>query len=121
MPDLSHTFGGDLMVSASGDLLTADSLTLSQQSVLRRLLTNPGDYIWQPGYGAGVRAMIGLPIDIATVTSVIQAQMFLEDSVVRSPAPVITVTPIANGMFVEIQYVESDSQQSSVLKFSVNA
>lgn len=120
MPDIAHYFGADLSASANGDLLTADSVLLSQQNVLRRLLTNPGDYIWHPDYGAGLPAMIGKPIDVPTVTAIIQGQMFLEDSVVRSPAPVITVTPIANGMFVSIKYTEADSQQTASLQFSVN-
>jgi phage baseplate assembly protein W len=119
MPDLAHTFGNDLQVSANGDLLTSDSVQLSQEMVLRRLLTNPGDYIWHPDYGAGLPAMIGEPIDVATVTRIIQAQMFLEDSVVRSPPPTITVSSIPNGMFVEIDYIEADSQQTATLAFNV--
>jgi phage baseplate assembly protein W len=120
MPDLYADWNSDLSVSANGDLLLADSVILSQQSVLRRLLTNPGDYIWHPDYGTGLPAMIGMPIDVATVTRIIQTQMFLEESVVRSPAPVITVQSIPNGMFVEIEYTEADSQQTVTLAFNVN-
>jgi phage baseplate assembly protein W len=120
MPDLYHDWSNDIQASANGDLLTADSVLLSQQSVLRRLLTNPGDYIWHPEYGAGLPSMIGLPMDVATVTRIIQTQMFLEDSVVRSPTPVINVQSIPNGMFVQIEYVEADSQQTATLAFNVN-
>jgi len=119
VPDVSHVFGNDLQASANGDLLTSDSVQLSQEMVLRRLLTNPGDYIWHPDYGAGLPAMIGKPIDVATVTSIIQAQMFLAASVVRSPPPDITVSSIPNGMFVEIEYIEADSQQPATLSFPV--
>ena len=119
MPDLFHYFSGDLAASANGDLLTADSITLSQQSVLRRLLTNPGDYIWHPEYGAGLPKMIGQTIDVPTVQGIVRAQMFLEASVVRTPAPVINVTPIAGGMFLSIQYIEADSQQTATLAFNV--
>src|SRR5580698_10553456 len=104
MPDIAHVFGGDLAVSSSGDLWTASSLTLSQQRVLRRLMTNPGDYIWHPDYGAGLPSMIGQPINATSVQAIITAQMYLERSVVRNPAPVVNVTPFANGMFVEDQY-----------------
>lgn len=120
MPDVSQQWGSDLVASANGDLLTSDSVQLSQEMVLRRLLTNPGDYIWHPDYGAGLPAMIGLPIDVAKVTSIIQSQMFLEASVVQAPAPVITVSSIPNGMFVEIDYIEADSQQPATLSFPVN-
>jgi hypothetical protein len=119
MDDLYLDFGSDLVASANGDLLTVDSVTLSEQAVLRRLLTNPGDYIWHPEYGAGLGAMVGLPIDVATVTSIITAQMFLEPSVVQSPPPTITVSSIPNGMFVEISYTESDSGETATLSFPV--
>jgi phage baseplate assembly protein W len=121
LPDLSCLFGSDLVVSANGDLLLADGLELSQQNVLRRLLTNQGDYIWHPEYGAGLPAMIGQTIDVPTVQSIVQAQMLLEASVVRSPAPVINVTPISGGMFVEIQYTEADSKQTATLSFNVKS
>ena len=48
MPDLSHEFGADLLAGPTGDLAVAAGAGLGRQRVLRRLLTNPGDYIWQP-------------------------------------------------------------------------
>src|SRR5277367_3642120 len=117
MPDLSHVFGGDVQVSANGDLLTASSLSLSQQRILRRLMTNPGDYIWHPKYGAGLPAMIGQPINAATVQSIVTGQMYLERSVVQVPPPVVNVASFPNGMFVEIQYTEADSGQPQTLSF----
>ena len=83
MPDAYHNYNQDLVASAVGDLLTADSLLESEQRVLRRLMTNPQDYIWQPTYGAGLPAKIGDPFDVATIESIVQSQMYLEDSVVR--------------------------------------
>jgi phage baseplate assembly protein W len=119
MPDVAHTFGNDLQASANGDLLTSDSLQLSQEMVLRRLLTNPGDYIWHADYGAGLPAMVGKPIDVPTVTSIIQAQMNLEASVDRTQPQTIEVSAIPNGMFVNIKYIETDSQQTATLSFPV--
>jgi hypothetical protein len=120
MPDLAHTFGSDLVVSANGDLLTADSVVLSEQRVLRRLLTNPQDYIWQPNYGAGMPQKIGLPFDVATIEAIVAAQMCLEESVVRSPPPEIDVASFPNGMFVDISYTEADSSLPAVLNFQVS-
>jgi hypothetical protein len=119
MPDVAHVFGQDLQASANGDLATSDSVELSQEMVLRRLLTNPGDYIWHPEYGTGVPKMVGSPIDVATVIRIIQSQMALEASVVQSPPPVIQVSSIPNGMFVQINYTESDSQMPAYLGFPV--
>lgn len=108
------------MVSANGDLLLVDSVDLSNQRILRRLLTNPGDYIWHPDYGAGLPAMIGMPVDVDTVKAIITAQIFLEATVMRTPPPVITVQPFPNGIFVEIDYTETDSGLRTTLSFDVN-
>lgn len=119
MPDVSHNFGSDLVVSANGDLLTSDSLQLSQESVLRRLLTNPGDYIWEPDYGAGLPAMVGSPINVDTVNNIVLAQMLLEPSVVQFPVPKVTIQSIPNGMFGNISYTETDSQKTATISFPV--
>src|SRR5690349_21421535 len=120
MPDVAHFYGEDLVVSANGDLLLSDSVELSNQRILRRLLTNPGDYLWHPTYGAGLPQMIGMPIDVETAKAIIIAQIFLEDTVLRSPPPIITVQAIPNGMFVQIEYTEADSGKTVTLSFDVN-
>ena len=119
MPDVAHQYGNDLVVSANGDLLTADSVNLSQQFVLRRLLTNAGDYIWQPTYGAGLPQKIGDPFDVSTINAIVTGQMYLEASVVRDPPPTIEVDSFPNGMFVDIAYTEADSGLPATLSFPV--
>lgn len=119
MPDVFHQYNNDLVASANGDLLTVDSLLESEQRVLRRLLTNPSDYIWQPTYGAGLPAKIGDPFDVGTIESIVQSQMFLEESVVRTPPPDVEVASFPNGMYVNITYTEADSDQEVVLNFPV--
>jgi hypothetical protein len=121
MADAAQYFSDDLMLGATGDLQVADSVLLSQQRILRRLMTNPGDYIWEPTYGAGLPAMIGKTFDITAVTALIQSQMFMESSVQQQPAPQIIATPFQNGMYVQIQYVEVDSGLPTVLSFDVTA
>ena len=68
MTDAAHYFGSDLQFSANGDLLVADGLDESQQRILRRLLTNLKDYLWQPTYGAGLPSYIGKPLDEAAIS-----------------------------------------------------
>ena len=117
--DAGHYFSGDLQVSATGDLLSVSSTLESQQRILRRLLTNQKDYIWQPDYGAGLPVQIGMPLNEAEMDSLIKSQMYLEQSVVQNPAPQIITTSIPNGIDVQIQYVEADSTKPTVLSFSV--
>ena len=59
LSDLSHYFGSDVASSNVGGLQAIGGTVLGQQRVLRRLLTNPGDYIFHPTYGAGVQQWIG--------------------------------------------------------------
>ena len=131
MADAAQYYSADLTLGATGDLQVADSVLLSQQAILRRLLTNPtqydasgnvlasGDYIWQPTYGAGLPSYIGKKLDIPAMKALITTQMFQEASVVQNPAPEILITPLPNGMYVRIQYVETDSGLPTVLSFNV--
>ncbi len=120
MPDLDHTIGSDLSLSASGDLLTADGLVLSQERVLRRLLTNPDDYLWHPEYGGGLPGKVGQTADVPAITAVIRSQMALEATVQQNPIPEVDVTMIASGIAANIQYIETDSGLSSLLSFDVS-
>jgi phage baseplate assembly protein W len=120
MPDLSHQFGSDLVAAPSGDLAVVSGSLLGQQRVLRRLLTNPGDYIWQLDYGAGLAQFVGQPVDAAQIRGVIRSQIFRETAVARTPEPQIDVAAGQNGtMYVTITYTDAPSGQTQLLSFSV--
>ncbi|MGN6536402.1 MAG: hypothetical protein ACTHKQ_11825, partial [Mesorhizobium sp.] len=78
MPDLDQLWGEDLSVSASGDIATVDGDSLTTQRILRRLMTSPGDYIWNPTYGAGLPQRIGSPDNVLLISSIIRSQIALE-------------------------------------------
>ena len=119
MTEAFHYWGSDLAVSASGDLLLADGLELSKQAVLRRLLTNMGDYIWELGYGAGLPQKVGALLDVPAITALIRSQMYLEESVSHDPEPVIAVQAIPYGVATQINYTTTDGQQA-YLSFSTD-
>jgi len=75
MNDLYQFFGSDLNLSATGDLLGVSSATRTQQRILRRLLTNPGEYLWHPDYGAGLPQFVGSVIDVAKVRAIVRGQI----------------------------------------------
>jgi phage baseplate assembly protein W len=120
MADIFHWWGEDLMSNSTGDLASVNGTVEGQQRVLRRLLTNPGDYIWHPTYGAGLPAYIGQTLDIDAIRAVIRSQMMLESAVAQTPEPVINVTAIAEGGFVQLLYVDGDTGQQVNLSFDVN-
>lgn len=122
MQDVFHVWGGDLSTGPSGDLAAVSGSQLSQQRVLRRLLTNPGDYIWQPSYGAGLGRYVGAPVNAAEITATIRSQMFQEASVAHSPEPVIDVQGGSDGaVYVHIQYGDVTNSGDQVLTFVVGA
>jgi phage baseplate assembly protein W len=107
MHDINHTFGGDLAVGVSGDLAAASGSTLGQQRVLRRLLTNTGDYIWQLTYGAGLPSMIGMPVDAAAIAGLVRSQIFLESAVAQTPTPTIDVQSQSGIVSLQITYTDT--------------
>lgn len=119
MSDTALFFGSDLNLSATGDLLTADGLAEGLQRVLRRLLTNEEDYLWQPIYGAGLPSYIGQPLDQAAITALIKSQMYLEPDVAHDPEPQVDLQAIPNGISVQITYTSVDTGQSTLLSFDV--
>ena len=125
MVDVFHQWGSDLAISATGDIGAISGAILGQQRVLRRLLTNPGDYIWQLDYGAGLGRFIGQPINPLQIQAVIRSQIFKEAAVARQPEPIIDVEVAPGGstgtVYVYIRYVDADSNQTQVLSFSVSA
>lgn len=120
MADLSLRFGGDLAIGPTGDLAFAETQVLTQQRVLRRLLTNPGDYIWQLGYGAGLGRFIGQPGVPDLISGVIRTQMLLEPEVMQSPAPAVLASVADDGtVMASVNYVDAVTGQTAVLSFSV--
>ena len=120
MPELYHQFGADLAVGATGDLAVASGTVAGQQRVLRRLLTNPGDYIWQPDYGAGLGQFVGQPVSTAQIRAVIRSQIFKEAAVARTPEPMIDVSTDPGGtVYVHIRYADATSGTTQLLSFSV--
>ena len=113
------------MPSPTGDIAVVSGSMLGQQRVLRRLMTNPGDYIWQTDYGAGLAAFIGQPANAAQIRAVIRSQIFKEAAVARTPEPEVDVefdpANDAGTVYVQIRYVDARSRETQVLSFSVNS
>ncbi|MCB5944113.1 hypothetical protein [Acidocella sp. KAb 2-4] len=120
MADLALQFGGDLAVGPTGDLLLSDGAALTQQRVLRRLLTNPGDYIWQLSYGAGLGQYVGQPGAPAAIAGVARTQVLREAAVAASPAPRVTVAAQADGTVnLSLNYTDAAAGETSALTFSL--
>ncbi len=120
MPDINHFWGEDISVSATGDVLLIDGDDLTTQRIIRRLMTAVKGYLWHLDYGAGVPARVGSPLDVDLISSVIRAQISLESTVARSPAPTIRTAEILNGVSVYILFYSAKTGEQSTLSFDVN-
>lgn len=107
MADLQLPWGGDLAVAPGGDLLLVDDDALGVQRVLRRLLTNPGDVVFHPGYGAGLGSFVGQPAAPQKVAALIAAQAVQENAVARTPAPQVNVTSTTDGTLMAVLHYTS--------------
>lgn len=114
--DLQHTFGADLTLSAVGGLAIASGTQHGQEKVTRRLLTNPGDDLMQPDYGAGLPASIGNPSSAARIRATILKQLRLERNVSQTIGPKVHVDLNASGVAAAtVQYVDAGTGQNSIL------
>lgn len=122
MSDLYHYIGGDLSLSDVGDLLPVVATLQGTQRVLRRLMTNPGDYIWHPDYGAGLPQKVGQPFIEEEITALILSQMYLESVVARTPQPIVDVSaPQPGTVIVQITYNDANTAKTVVLTFDPTA
>ena len=121
MTDAALTMGGDLAFSASGDLLVSTGGHAGVERVLRRLLTNAGDYLWHPTYGAGLGVMVGQPANAARIAALVRGQMLQEKGVARSPAPTIDVqTQADNSVWLHVRYADADTGVAQTLSVPVS-
>jgi hypothetical protein len=120
MTDLALLFGGDLSIGPTGDVLLADHASLTQQRVLRRLLTNPADYIWQLGYGAGLAQFVGQPGAPTVIAGIARTQMLLEAAVANTPAPSVNAAMAVDGTVnLTVRYTDAQTSNADILSFSV--
>lgn len=99
MMDFSHQFGEDLQLAEDGTLGVASGTLVIRQSVVRRLCTNPADYLWHLGYGAGLPARIGMPIGETEVRGLIFSQLRQEAGIDQNRAVNVILTELGIGIY----------------------
>jgi hypothetical protein len=120
--DINHYFSADVIPSGTGDLSAVDGATMSQQRVIRRLLTNPGDYSFHPDYGIGAGRYVGTDTGkLGELKALIASQIFQEDSVARTPLPVIEVYMEKSLLWINIQYMEITTGTMQVINMPIGA
>ena len=112
MMALIAEWGGDLIVSSSGDLAVVPKAVELEWRIIRRLLTNPGDYVWHPEYGTGLASHIGDTASRHAIEANILYQMSFEKDVPASPAPTVmfgeNVSAPLPAIPIRIQFATAD-------------
>jgi hypothetical protein len=101
-----------LVVSSSGDLALVTASQTTSQRVRRRLLTNPGDYLWNLDYGGGLALFVGAPTSSSRIEAVVRGQLALETTIAATPSPQVSARLVdgANGYVVaDIFYADRAS------------
>lgn len=126
--DIYQEYGNDLVVDDNGDLLSADDAELSNQRIIRRLLTtprsvvNPPDYLDHPDYGAGTPFFIGQPNTpevMEKIKGIMISQMYLEDSVSQNPQPEIEFNFSGEHLNCTIAYTNLLTNSQEVINFTI--
>jgi hypothetical protein len=95
---------------------TSDGSDLGKERILRRLLTNPGEYIWHGQYGAGLASFLGQTSSAQKIASVARGQIFKEASVAKTPSPSVSVAKNTDGgVILTIQYTDQETQTAVLL------
>lgn len=122
--DIQQFFGNDITFAATGDVTTSDGSGLTKEMVIRRLLTNPGTYIWEPNYGAGIGQYVGInlsTINFNEIKSTIISQILLEETVAKNPAPQISFTAFPNNILqCDILYYDSKTKNPITISFQIS-
>lgn len=118
--DIGHLWGQDIRISPTGDLAVVSLADRSKERVLRRLLTNGGEYIDHQDYGAGAGQQVGQIANVSAITSLVAGQMKREATVSQVVSPVVSVTPVAKGVAVSVSYLSAPDQTPAALSFTVN-
>ena len=96
MTDVWLDWHSDFQVDSTGDLFLVDGDDETRQRLERRLFTQVDGYIWHPEFGAGLPQKIGETFSVPDITSIVNAQVMLDDTVAPSPPPIIVVAASPN-------------------------
>lgn len=113
MSCLSHEWGGDLELDASGGLKIASNHDGIRQRLLRRLMTPQNGYIWQPDYGAGLPERVGSITTQEELYAIARAQCALEDGIDQTQPVTVTLNENGNGGY-SCLIAYTDAQTNSV-------
>lgn len=112
-------------MGAGGDLLTAPVVNEVNSRVIRRLLTNPGEYIWHSEYGGALGRFVGEPVASGVIEATILTQLLLESLIAYNPIPEISMTNSSSNAFstksVVVEFQITGAQSTGVVSLDLGS
>lgn len=118
--DAYHDFGNDLLIGPGGDLATVEGTDETRQRVLRRVFTPVQAYLGDLLYGAGIPQRVGAVLtddQYGAIQSGILAACALEDAIAKTPAPVVVLSVVDNGLAGNVTYFDAATKTPQVIYF----
>lgn len=112
---------GDIAFTRSGDMQLLAGAALLQQRLYRRLVTNPGELLFYPDFGAGLVSYLHMPWTPAAQAQVEQlvAQQALLDPAVSSVVSVNAWMPDVKTLRIDLSITVADDQQPIVFALPI--
>lgn len=120
--DVDHWYGDDVQLSSKNDLNPVISSDKTTQRIIRRLMTNPGAYVWHLDYGAGILEHVGDTMaNLGIIEGLCVAQVQLEHGVASQPPPAVAFEMNGDMLTVKVEYTDQDTNSRQFLSFTVDA
>jgi len=119
MPSEFHWWGLDTQFTAAGDDASVTAVDEINQRIVRELLTPPGDYLFQPSYGAGLGRYIGRALSndkFSEIKAAIRSVVARQPDILKQPGAQIAFQNDASGLVaVQILYTYAPTGQAVTL------
>jgi hypothetical protein len=109
--DIYHDYGNDFELSPTGNLETVDGSLLTSQTVVRYILTNPGDDSFTPTFGLGAARYIGKPSAPAQTQALITGGLKTLDVVDQTQPTLVNVYFDDGTLTAQVSYTNAQSDE----------
>ena len=114
-------FDGKLRRGLDGDYRAVEGAEALRQSLLRRLLTNPGEHAFRANYGAGLKRSVKQPgsrAELDRSRNRVLEQVNADDRVRSAPSVSVSRTP--TGIRVDVTVALTDGTTLTLRPFEVS-
>ncbi len=124
MTDIFHYWSNDIELDATGDILTVEGTTETNQRILRALMTAAPEYFFHASYGAGIGRHVGEAISSSNYSAIqadVKSIVSKDPDVSPTPKPTFSFISSPTGyLVVKINYTYRPTGQLQTFTFTVS-